>query len=314
MHPDDLFKHREPTKEPDTMSTQTPKLLARKPEVTKQGHAKGLIFGPSGVGKTWFSLAFPKVYYIDCEGGADLCHYQERLQASGGAYMGPEEGSLDFPTVIGQFKALAAGGHGFGTIVIDSVTKLYQTAIANEAEKLGDKDAFGASKKPAVAWMRQLVNWTAKADINVWFVAHEGTEWGLDPKTGQRSEIGKIADIWDKLIYELDLTLQVQKRGGSRVAIIRKSRLTGFPEGETFPLEYADFAERYGKDFIEAEVIPLTFATPEEVAEVHRLLEIVKVSEEEIEKGFKKAQVDSWSEMTSEQIQKWTAYLKKKTA
>ena len=44
------------------------------------------------------------------------------------------------------------------------------------------------------------------------------------------------------------------------------------------------------------------------------MLEIVKVSEEEIEKGFKKAQVDSWSEMTSEQIQKWTAYLKKKTA
>ena len=290
------------------------KLLAKKPQVTKQGHSKGLIFGASGVGKTWFSLAFPSVYYIDTEGGADLKHYQERLLASGGAYLGPEDGSLDFATVIGQFKALASEGHSFKTIVIDSITKLFQTAIANEADRLGDKDAFGASKKPAIAFMRQLVNWTAKADINVWFIAHEATEWGLDPKTGQRSEIGKLADIWDKLIYELDLTLQVQKRGTSRVAIVRKSRLTGFPEAENFPLEYSDFAERYGKDFIEAEVKPITFASEDEVSEVKRLLEIVRVSEEDIEKGFKKAQVDSWEEMTSEQIAGWITYLKKKTS
>lgn len=296
------------------MSTQTPKLLARKPEITKQGHSKGLIFGHSGVGKTWFSLAFPSVYYIDTEGGADLAHYQERLAASGGAYLGPQDGSLDFKTVIDQFKALASQKHEFKTIVIDSITKLFQTTIANEAEKLGDKDAFGASKKPAIAFMRQLVNWTAKADINVWFIAHEITEWGLDASTGQRAEIGKIADIWDKLIYELDLTLQAQKRGKSRVAIIRKSRLTGFPEGDSFPLDYADFSERYGKDFIEAEVVPLTFATSDEVAEVRRLLEIVKVTPSEIEKGFTKAQVDSWEEMTSEQINKWISYLKKKVS
>jgi hypothetical protein len=295
------------------MTTPAPKLLARKPEVTKQGHSKGLIFAPSGVGKTWFSLSFPSVYYIDTEGGADLAHYQERLAASGGAYLGPSDGSLDFKTVIDQFKALASQKHEFKTIVIDSITKLFQTTVSNEAEKLGDKDAFGASKKPAVAFMRQLVNWTSKLDMNVWFIAHEVSEWGLD-SSGQRTEIGKTADVWDKLIYELDLTLQVQKRGKSRVAIIKKSRLTGFPEGDSFTLEYADFAERYGKDFIEAEVIPLSFATTEEVAEVLRLLEIVKVSDDEVEKGFKKAQVDSWGEMTSEQIQKWTTYLKKKVA
>ena len=292
----------------------TTKLLARKPKVEKQGHSKSLIFGPSGVGKTWFSLDFPSVYYIDTEGGADLAHYQAKLEKAGGAYMGPEEGSLDFPTVIGQFKALASQKHGFKTIVIDSITKLFQTAIANEAEKLGDKDAFGASKKPAIAWMRQLVNWTAKSDLNVVFIAHEVTEWGLDAKTGQRSEIGKIADVWDKLIYELDLTLWIQKRGNSRVAIVRKSRLTGFPESENFPLDFADYAERYGKDFIEAEVTPISFATSEEIAEVKRLLENVKIDSEDIEKGFKKAQVDSWEDMTSDQIQTWITFLKKKVS
>ena len=290
----------------------TPKLLARKPKPVQQGHAKALIFGPSGVGKTWFSLDFPAPYYIDTEGGADLAHYQAKLEKAGGAYMGPEEGSLDFATVIGQVKALASQKHEFKTVIFDSITKLFQTAIANEAERLGDKDAFGASKKPAVAAMRQLVMWIMKLPMNVWFVSHEATEWGLDPKTGQRSEIGKTADVWDKLIYELDLTLHAQKRGASRVAIVRKSRLTGFPEGETFALDYAEFGERYGKDFIEAEVVPLSLATPEEVAEVKRLLDVVKVTPEEIEKGFAKASVDSWEEMTSDQIQKWTAYLKKK--
>ncbi|MFZ0615521.1 MAG: AAA family ATPase [Chthoniobacterales bacterium] len=290
----------------------TPKLLARKPKPVQQGHFKALIFGPSGVGKTWISLDFPAPYYIDCEGGADLAHYQAKLAAAGGAYMGPEGGSLDFATVIAQVKALASQKHPYKTVIFDSITKLFQTAIANEAERLGDKDAFGASKKPAVAAMRSLIMNIMKLGMNVIFIAHEATEWGLDPKTGQRTEVGKIADCWEKLIYELDLTVWVQKRGASRVAIVRKSRLTGFPEGETFALDYAEFGERYGKDFIEAEVVPLSLATPEEVAEVKRLLEIIKVSEEEIAKGFTKASVDSWEEMTSEQIQKWTAYLKKK--
>ena len=294
------------------MSTQPPKLLARKPKPIQQGHFKALFFGPSGVGKTWISLDFPAPYYLDTEGGADLAHYQKKLENAGGAYMGPEEGSLDFSTVIGQVKALSSQPHPYKTLIFDSITKLFQTSVANEAERLGDKDAFGASKKPAVAAMRSLVMNIMKLDMNVIFIAHEATEWGLDAKTGQRSEIGKTADCWEKLIYELDLTVWVQKRGNSRVGIVRKSRLTGFPEGESFTLEYAEFGERYGKDFIEAEVIPLTLATSEEVAEVKRLLEIIKVSEEEITKGFAKAQVDSWEEMTSEQIGKWTAYLKKK--
>ena len=55
------------------------KLKAKKPEEVKQGKAKGLIFGASGVGKTWFALSFPTPYYIDTEGGADGIEYQKRL-------------------------------------------------------------------------------------------------------------------------------------------------------------------------------------------------------------------------------------------
>jgi AAA domain len=277
------------------------KLKAKDPTLTQPGKTKGLVFGPSGVGKTWFTLSFPKPYYIDVEGGADLKHYQQRLKDAGGVYLGPEDGALDFSFVIEQMQALATEKHGYKTLIIDSITKLFQTCIANEAEKLGDKDAFGASKKPAVANMRRIINWASKLDMNIWFVAHEGNEWGKDDKTGQRVEIGKIADIYDKLIYELDITLQCVKRGPQRIAIVRKSRLTGFPDLESFPLEYAEFAQRYGKDFIEAESTPIQLATPEQVSEINRLLTIVKIDPATVDKWMTKAGAESFAEFNSDQ-------------
>jgi len=288
------------------------KLKAKTPGETPPGHIKQLLFGPSGVGKTWFALSFPKPYYIDTEGGADLAHYQKRLAEAGGVYMGPNEGTLDFDTVIGQMQALATEKHDYRTLIIDSVTKLYQTCIANEAERLGDKDAFGASKKPAVANMRRMISWAMRLDMNVLFVAHETNEWGLNPKSGQREEIGKLPDIFDKLIYELDLTLHLQKRGPQRIAIVRKSRLMGFPEGETFPLEYTEFASRYGKDFIEAESKPIVLASAEQVAEITRLLGVVKLAEGEFEKLLTKASADSIQELNEDQAAKTLAWLNKK--
>ena len=83
------------------------KLAAVQPEVVDPGKAKILIFGMPNVGKTWFALDFPGVYYIDTEGGARLTHYREKLRQSGGMYMGPDQGSADMDTVVGQVQALA---------------------------------------------------------------------------------------------------------------------------------------------------------------------------------------------------------------
>lgn len=277
------------------------KLKGKSPELSSPGKTKGMIYSGSGVGKTWFVTSFPKPYYLDIEGGAKLRHYKQRIKDAGGAYLGPEDGTLDFTFIIEQMQALATEKHPYKTLIVDSITKLYQTTIANEAEKLGEKDAFGASKKPAIALMRRLVNWTMRLDMNIWFVAHEATEWGINPKNGQREEIGKIADVWDKLIYELDITLQAVRRGPQRLAIVRKSRLTGFPDHETFPLEYSDFAERYGKDFIEAEAKPLELATPEQVAEIERLVSLVKIDPATIDKWKAKAGAETFAEFNTDQ-------------
>lgn len=289
------------TETQESKAVKVSKLKGRAPSDVSTGKVKGLIYGATGIGKTKFILSFPKPYYTDTEAGAKLAHYQKILKDVGGWYFGPQEGSLDFPTVIEQMQILAVENHGYKTLVIDSITKLYQTAIANEAEKLGDKDAFGASKKPAIAQMRRMINWTTRLDMNVWFIAHETSEWGLDAKTGQRTEVGKIADVWDKLPYELDLVLQVQKRGNSRIAIVKKSRLVGFPDMDTFPLEYAEFASRYGKDFIEAEVKPIVLATPDQVSEIKRILELVRIDGATVEKLLSKAGAESWEELETDQ-------------
>lgn len=287
------------------------KLKAKDPKTAEPSKPKMLIYGKPGVGKTWGSLDFPNCYYIDTEGGANLSHYTDKLKASGGSYMGPEDGSLDFKTVIEQFQALATEKHGFKTVIVDSISKLYNTAIANEAERLGEKNAFGADKKPAIAFMRRLVNWVNRLDMNVLFIAHSKSEWGTDAK-GERSEIGQTFDCWDKLEYELHLAFEIVKRGPERIGKVRKSRLTGFPDASTFPWSYNEFSARYGKEIIEGKVKSLTLATTEQVTELEKLCGIIRVSDEEKEKWFNKAGVESFAEMETETVTKLITHLKGK--
>lgn len=287
------------------------KLKAKAPSEHEPTKPKILIYGPPGVGKTWFSLDFPSCYYIDTEGGAARTHYMEKLTKSGGMVMGPEEGALDFETVIGQLQALATETHDFKTVVIDSITKLFNTTVANEAERLGAKDAFGASKKPAVAFMRRLVAWVNRLDMNVVLISHQKEEWGQDAK-GDRVSIGHTFDCWEKLEYELDLAFKALKQGNSRYGVVRKSRLLGFPDLEQFPLSFAEFANRYGKDVIQKKATTITLATEEQLQEIARLEGILKPAEEDVQKMWTKANASAWSELTEEQAGKViTAWQKK---
>lgn len=296
------------------------KLKARAPEEVEPGRIKGVLFGEPGAGKTWLALSFPTAFFIDTEGGASLARYQRRLKESGGGYFGREDGSLDPDAVIGQIEALATETHPYKTLVIDSLSKLYQTIIAREQERLGDKDAFGASKKPAIAWARRLVTWLDRLDMNAWLVCHEMTRW--EGSGTDRHEAGKTADIWEKLIYELHLTLQVKKLGkGQREAIVAKSRLEGFPDFDRFYLQtngddvgYKNFTERYSRDFIEAKVKPIEMASEVEVQEIKRMLEIVKIPDEVQGKWFAKAGVDAFEEFTADQARGVLDFLNKKMA
>lgn len=152
-----------------------------------------------------------------------------------------------------------------------------------------------------------------KLDMNVIFIAHEVAEWGVDAK-GNRTEIGKMPDTWDKLIYELDYAGRVVKTAAGRVLVTRKSRLLGFPEGEAFPLEYAEFATRYGKDFIESEAKTITLIDTDRLNVITKLLTVVKVEPADLEKYFTKCGVEKMDELTVEQGDTLIAGLKKRMA
>jgi hypothetical protein len=283
------------------------KLKAVKPEQAEAPKPKILIYGKPGAGKTWASLDFPKVYYIDTEDGAAHGHYMAKLTQSGGAYMGTKQGSLDFHEVIEQVKALSTEKHGFHTLVIDSVSKLFNNAIAMEAERLhaaNQKDEYGSSKKPAVSMTRRLISWLMRLDMNVILIAHEKEEWGKNAK-GEREQIGSTFDCWEKLEYELNLCLRIAKiTPSSRKAFVRKTRYEQFPDGLSFDWSFAEFAKLYGVEAIMGEVKPVVLATPEQVKRVNELLKIIIISPETVNKWFTKAGAESFEEMDTETVDK----------
>ena len=270
------------------------RLKAVPPKAAEPSKPKVLIYGKPGVGKTWGALDFPACYYIDTEGGANMRHYTDKLVASGGMYLGPDQGSTDFATVLDQIAALAVERHNFRTLVIDSVSHLFNTEIAATQDRMaeqGKKDEYGASKKPALTLMRRAVMWLDKIDMNVILIAHQKDEYGTNQK-GEREVIGATFDCWDKLEYILHLALHIEKNGPRRSARVRKSRLLGFPDAETFPWSYTEFASRYGRDIIEGDVKQIVVASDEQVAEFTGLLTKVRMPEDWLEKCLRRGKAE----------------------
>lgn len=272
-------------------------LKAKSPEQVTSSKPKFMISGESGVGKTYFSLSFPRPYLIDSEKGANRPQYQELLKKAKGAYFGPDEGSQDFKSVITEIKELCTTKHDFKTLIIDSFTYLYMLEAA-DAESKGGSD-FGRDKKMANIPTRQLISTLEKLDMNVILICHTKTKWERRGK--DIIDAGSTFDGYDKLEYILDLWCEIQK--GGKTFQVKKSRITGLAQGDSYPLSYDKFAEIYGKDVIERESIPVQLATPEEIARLIALIEGLKVDQETQDKWLKKIGVDDYSEGSSEQIQ-----------
>lgn len=251
------------------------------PKAAKIGKPKILVFGRPGVGKSFTALDFPTTYYVDTEGGVALPHYLDKLRKSGGTYMGPNEGSMDFGAVVDEIQTLATTQHQFRTLVIDSFSKLFETKIALTAEameKAGKKNEFGADKKPAVSLTRRMMAWLDRIDMNVLLICHEKPVW----KDGE--QIGVTFAGYDKLEYELHLALNIVKQGPARKARVVKTRLTAFPDAEVFDWSYEAFADRYGREVMEAKAEAVHMATEEQLKRYEALMAVVKVSEDILEK------------------------------
>lgn len=286
-------------------------MRGKDPKLAKLPKPKIAIFGAAGVGKTWGALDFPKCYYIDAEGGASLPHYTDKLKKAGALYIGPEDGADDPDVIIEEVKELATKKHDRNTVILDAYSHVFNSMLLKEYQRLVDKGQdpegfFGRDKKPGIAFSRKLSMWVKKLDLNVILVCHSRDEW----KEGK--VVRQTFDGWEKLDYDLNLILQISKQGPRRVAKTMKSRFEQFPEGEVFDWGYTVFAERFGHDTLEADAAPITLATPGQVLELEHLIESVNFNRELIQKWKEKADVDSWSEMDTDDIKKCITFLKSK--
>lgn len=279
-----------------------------KPEIVKPPKPKFMLSGKSGVGKTEFSLNFPRPFYMDTEGGGAREQYMAKLIESGGVYVGKDLGSQDFKSVIEQIKALATTKHEFKTLIIDSFSKLYNIAAAEAEEKIGND--YGRDRKEANKPTRQLLRWIDKLDMTTILICHQKDKW--ERKGKDILYTGTTFDGFEKMEYDLDLWIEVQKLGKQRSFVVKKSRIKALEEGAEHPLDYNKFCDLYGREAIEADSKPVELANKEQIAEIKRLLDLLKIDPEEVEKWLNKGNADSWEEMSAEATQKCIDYCKKK--
>lgn len=275
-------------------------LRAKKP-TKKDKRLKALFYGAAGVGKTTAAISFPKPYLIDTEKGSENDQYVDLLNARGGAvfYTG------DFDEMITEIKSLLAEKHEYQTLIIDPMTKVYDNLLTKAEAKVGNE--FGRHYAEANKQMKHMLNLLLRLDMNVIITSHSKNEYGQN-----LSVLGQTFDCYKKLDYLFDLVFEIQKRGKERVGIIKKTRITAFPDGETFPFNYDEIAERYGREVLERNAIAEALASKEQIAHLNYLIDLYKEPKETVDKWLDKAEAANFDEMSESVISKLITHMEGK--
>jgi hypothetical protein len=279
-----------------------------KPEIVKARKPHIMLSGEPGTGKTFFSLNWEAPFFCDTEAGATREQYTKKLIASGGTYFGPEQGSQDFQEVINQVRELATTKHPYKTLVIDSFSKLYNIEAAAAEDRMGSD--FGKDKREADKPTRKLLTWLARLPMNVILICHKKDKW--ERRERELIYAGETFDGYKKLDYELDLWLKTKMVGTKRFATIAKSRIDSFPVLTDIELTYDTFKKLYGASVIDEEVTPIVLADKSQLDEIARIVDLLKIPEEDLSKWLAKAQAVDLEDLSKDNASKFLEFLQKK--
>ncbi len=275
-------------------------LKAKKPQQIEQ-RLKALFYGQAGVGKTMAAIQFPKPYIIDTEGSTNKPQYVKANNKVDGAVLV----TVDFDEMINELKSLLSEKHDYKTLVIDSLTLLYNDLLDKAEKKVGTD--FGRHYGEANKRMKQLLNLLFRIDMNVIITSHSKNEYGQN-----LAVLGQTFDCYKKLDYLFDLVFEIQKRGQSRLGIIKKSRIESLPDGETFPFSYDEIADRYGRSVLEREAVIEVLASKEQADQLRHLVDLFKEPEEVVQKWLDKANAETFEEMNEDIIKKLITHMESK--
>lgn len=259
------------------------------------------MYGNAKVGKTTLGIQFPKPYIIDTEGTTDKKKYVDLINKGDGVVLITQ----DFDELVGQVKELLTTKHDYKTLVIDSLTILYNDLLDKSSIKVGTE--FGRHYGEANKKVKHLINLLLRLDMNVIITSHAKNEYG-----SKLEVLGSTFDCYKKLDYIFDLILEIQKRGKERVAIVKGTRLNEFEESATFPCSYKEFSSRYSTEALERESIAQEVSEPQQVVEILRLIDLLKVPSEVYQKWLDKSGSETWEEMPKDAIQKCIDFLTSK--
>lgn len=286
-------------------------LRGKKPTLIEK-RLKALFFGQAGSGKTTTAIQFPAPYLIDTERGAENEQYVQLLDSKNGAIYQ----TSDFDEMLNEVRALLTEKHEYRTLIIDPLTVVYNDLLEKSASFLKriskDKDAtgteFGRHYAEADKKIKHLLNLLLRLDMNVIITAHMKPVYGGD----DMKIIDRTFDCYKKLDYLFDVVFEIQKRGKERVGLVRKTRITSFPDGENFPFNYNEIAKRYGHQILEKQAETEILANPEQISEIKRLIDLLNINPEIWQKWLNKSNSEVFEEMPSVIIQKCIDSLKNK--
>jgi hypothetical protein len=256
---------------------------------------KLLMYGAAGTGKTTASLSLPNPYLIDTERGAEHSQYKQLLEKQNGAIFQTD----DLQEVISEVRTLLTIDHNYKTLIIDTVTVLYNNALDMAEKTVGS--SFGRHFGLANKEFKKFISLLLKLDMNVILTAHTKDLYG-----DNLSILGQTYDGYKKLDYIFDLVLEIKKdtKSSDRLAKVKKTRITTFKEEEEFVFNYKALVDRYGKDIIEKKSTSIELITDDQRKTLELLLIDNCISEEKISAMLEIGNASKIEEMESSYAQK----------
>lgn len=253
-----------------------------------------LIAGESGTGKSFFVANLPCALIYDTDIGGGLSYADTRIANN----QSERVEISSYPEILADLKDRGtsddlAKRH---TVVIDHVSALQQEANGRH-NPTGESDYGRANERATREW-RLIREFCRRHDFNLICTGHMKGKWEKD------TQIGIQIDGAKNMEGDVSIAIYLRRKsagGYPSLAIIQKWRRdpedTRGPVPTTFEFSLANFIAIDGTNSLVRQREPIKLASPEQVEEITRLLEVVKLNPALIERLWKKNSAESWAEL-----------------